>query len=118
MDLVTIDSLMAYWGISGVTLGIIVALVFATVAMAKQQFGVTGQKNLIVSAIASAAWSLLIALPVKAKPSTIIAYMVLGFMVASGGWQAFKDVLEKGGEKLVGVKPPGEFNRGPDKPGE
>jgi len=115
MDMVTIDSLMAYWGISGVTLSFIAGLVFATVALAKQQFGVSGQKNLIVSAIGSAAWSLLIALPVKAKPSTIIAYMVLSFIIASGGWQAFKDILSKGGEKFAGYKPAGAGDRLIDK---
>ena len=115
MDMVTIDSLLAYWGISGVTLGVITALIFATVAMAKQHFGITGQKNLIVSGISSVAWSLLICLPIGAKASTIIAYIVLGFLVASGGWQAFKDVLEKGGEKLGTFKPAGAGDRLIDK---
>lgn len=115
MDMVTIDSLLAYWGISGVTLGVITALIFATVAMAKQHFGVTGQKNLIVSGIAAVAWSLLICLPIGTKISTVIAYIVVGFMVASGGWQAFKDVLEKGGEKFAGYKPNGAGDRLTDK---
>jgi hypothetical protein len=115
MDLITLDSLMAYWGISMVALGAIVALVFATTAMAKQHFGLQGKANLIVSGGASVVWSLLIALPAGAKPTTCIAYMVIGFMVSSGGWQAFKDILEKGGEKFAGFKPGGAGDRLIDK---
>ncbi|MFN3075935.1 MAG: hypothetical protein ABT940_03450 [Alphaproteobacteria bacterium] len=106
METVTIDTLLKYWGVNMVVVGIVVALVFATTAMLKKQLKLEGTANLIVSGIASVVWTLalLIAVPgvgVKA----IIATAAISFIVASGGWQGFKDALGKVGEKVTGFQP-------------
>jgi hypothetical protein len=108
MDLpvgVTADSLLEYWGVSMVAVGVVVALVFATVAIFKKQFGVKGGYNLLVSGGASLVWSLLVLLPMPGvKVVTIIATAVVSFLMASGGWQGLKDALGKVG-RPTGAEP-------------
>lgn len=109
---ITLDMMLKHWGINMIVVGSVASFTFATVAMLKKKFAIKGNMNLIVSAAGSVVWTLLFLLMIPGVTvKAIIATAVIGFMIASGGWQTFKDLLQKGSENF-GDKP---FDAGPTK---
>lgn len=103
---ITIESLMSYWGVNSQILMVVVALTFATVALVKKHFDIAGPKNLLVSLGAGLIWTLatMLSMPGPPKFGAIAATWILAVITASGGWQAFKDILQKASENF-GKKP-------------
>ena len=109
--------LLSRFGLSGAEILMLTLLTWFTVALIKKHTPLTGVWLLVATAACSGVWCALWYMPMIPKP---VAGAVLVFIGASGGWQTFKDTVGKiksNGTNPNGIEPPGEFNRGPSKPG-
>lgn len=97
----TIEALLKYWEVSMIVVSIVVSLNLATIAVLKKNFKVKGRTILYVSSVTTLVWTLAMIVSIPGvSVKGIVATWIVSYITASGGWQVFKDVLQKTSENF------------------